>query len=80
MKKRQGIESMRSKHGFYFTLPWLIGIVIFFLIPLLQSIIYSFSKVKLTVSGLESKFHGFENFSNLLFIRFLTEVSAGPSS
>lgn len=66
MKKRQGIESMRSKHGFYFTLPWLIGIVIFFLIPLLQSIIYSFSKVKLTVSGLESKFHGFENFSNLL--------------
>lgn len=66
MKKRQGIESMRSKHGFYFTLPWLIGIVIFFLIPLLQSIIYSFSKVKLTVSGLESKFHRFENFSNLL--------------
>ena len=66
MKKKQGIESMRSKHGFLFTLPWLIGIVIFFLVPLLQSIIYSFSKVKLTVSGLESQFYGLKNFSTLL--------------
>lgn len=65
MKKKQGIESIRSKHGFYFTLPWLIGIVIFFLIPLIQSIIYSFSKVKLTISGLETTFHGFKNFSTL---------------
>ena len=66
MKKKQGIEAMRSKHGFLFTLPWLIGIIIFFLVPLLQSIIYSFSKVKLTVSGLESDFYGFKNFSTLL--------------
>ena len=66
MKKKQGIEAMRSKHGFLFTLPWLIGIIIFFLVPLLQSIIYSFSKVKLTVSGLESQFYGLKNFSTLL--------------
>ena len=66
MKKKQGIEAMRSKHGFLFTLPWLIGIIIFFLVPLLQSIIYSFSKVKLTVSGLETEFYGFKNFSTLL--------------
>ena len=66
MKKKLGIEAMRSRHGFYFTLPWLIGIIIFFLVPLLQSIIYSFSKVKLTVSGLESQFYGLKNFSTLL--------------
>lgn len=66
MKKKRGIEAMRSKHGFYFTLPWLVGIVLFFLVPLAQSIIYSFSKVKLTVSGLETKFNGIKNFSNLL--------------
>ena len=66
MKKKQGIEAMRSKHGFLFTLPWLIGIIIFFLVPLLQSIIYSFSKVKLTVSGLQTEFYGLKNFSTLL--------------
>ena len=66
MKKKQGIEAKRSKYGFYFTLPWLIGIVLFFLVPLIQSIIYSFSKVKLTISGLESEFYGFKNFSTLL--------------
>lgn len=67
MKKKQlGIEAKRSKYGFYFTVPWLIGIILFFIVPLLQSIIYSFSKVKLTISGLESKFYGFNNFSSLL--------------
>lgn len=66
MKKKQGIEAMRSKHGFLFTLPWLIGIIIFFLVPLLQSVIYSFSKVKLTIYGMETEFFGFENFSKLL--------------
>lgn len=65
-KKKLGIEAKRSKYGFYFTLPWLIGIVIFFLLPLCQSIIYSFSKVKLTVTGLTWEFLGFENFSTLL--------------
>ncbi|MBO4468712.1 MAG: sugar ABC transporter permease [Clostridia bacterium] len=65
-KKTGGLEAKRRKYGFYFTLPWLIGIVIFFLTPLTQSIIYSFSKVKLTVTGLESNFSGFKNFSTLL--------------
>lgn len=65
-KKTGGIEAKRRKYGFYFTLPWLIGIVIFFLMPLAQSIIYSFSKVKLTTSGLESDFSGFKNYATLL--------------
>lgn len=63
---KRGIEAIKSRHGFCFTLPWLIGIVIFFLVPLLQSLIYSFSNVKLTVSGLNSTFCGFKNFSKLL--------------
>ena len=66
MKKKRGVEANRKRYGFLFTLPWLIGIVLFFLMPLLQSVIYSFSKVKLTTSGLESKFSGFKNFYTLL--------------
>ncbi len=65
-KKKRGVEAQRRKHGFLFTLPWLIGIVIFFLTPLIQSVIYAFSKVKLKTTGLESKFSGFKNFSTLL--------------
>lgn len=67
MKKNKiGIEAKRSRYGFYFTVPWLIGIIILFIVPLIQSLIYSFSKVKLTISGLEWNFHGFKNFSTLL--------------
>lgn len=66
-KTNAGIEARRRKHGFFFTLPWLIGIVIFFLFPLVQSIIYSFSKVKLTATGLNWDLQGLKNYSYLLF-------------
>lgn len=62
-KKQKGIESRRSRTGFYFILPWFVGIVLFFLSPLIQSILFSFSDVTLGSSGgLEFDFEGFKNF------------------
>lgn len=63
-KKPRGIEARRAKTGFYFILPWFIGIVLFFLSPLIQSVLFSFADVKLgDAGGLVFDFHGIENYS-----------------
>ncbi len=45
LKKSRGIEELKSRWGFMFILPWIIGLIVFFFIPIGQSIIYSFSSV-----------------------------------
>ncbi len=61
--KPRGIEARRAWTGFYFILPWFIGIVLFFLSPLIQSILFSFADVKLgSKGGLEFDFEGIRNF------------------
>lgn len=77
MKKKRGIESLKSKYGMLFVLPWTIGIVIFVLIPIIQSIAYSFSKISTDEFGIVQKFSGFKNYIYIIsedpnFLTFLT--------
>ncbi len=44
-KKYRGIEQIKSRYGWLFISTWLIGVILFFAIPIIQSIIYSFSQV-----------------------------------
>ena len=44
-KKTRGLVELKSRYGFFFTLHWIIGIVIFFAVPLIQSIIFSLTLV-----------------------------------
>lgn len=63
-RKPRGIEARKARNGFFFILPWFIGIVIFFLSPLIQSILFSFADVKLgDRGGLVFDFQGIENYS-----------------
>ncbi len=66
-KKNKGIEAIKSKYGRLFVLHWEIGLIIFFAYPLIQSIIYSFSKIVIVPGGVESSFIGFEHYRKLLF-------------
>ncbi len=61
-KKQGGIEALKSRYGVYFVLPWCIGLVIFFVIPLLQSIYDSFADVSIQAEGLQATFVGLENY------------------
>ena len=47
---RKSSNLMRKKHhyGRMFLLPWIIGVLLYFLIPLIQSIMYSFENIKLS--------------------------------
>ncbi len=66
VKKPKGIEELKSRYGFMFILPWIIGLIMFFFVPLIQSIIYSFSSVVTTADGVKSTWVGFENYRSIL--------------
>jgi len=68
MKKLKKKEHRIKLTGFWFVLPWLIGVIVFNIRPLVESVIYSFSNVYLTVQGLEKTFIGIENYYDLFFV------------
>lgn len=67
MKKTGSIEKRNSRNGFLFTLPWAIGVLIFFIFPMFQSVYFSFADVNVTTSGFSTKFIGFKNFGYALY-------------
>ena len=50
--KHRGIESLKSRYGLMFIAPWFLGFVLFFAIPVFQSVWFSLSDVTLSNSGL----------------------------
>lgn len=64
-KKWFGLVARREMKGYIFLLPWLVGFVCFFALPLAQSFIYSLSNVKMTAAGRKMSYVGFDNFKYL---------------
>lgn len=66
-KKPRSIEALKSRYGFLFTLPWLIGMVIFFILPIIQSAIYSFSSLRIEPGAVIVDWVGLKNYNFILF-------------
>ena len=66
-KKVKGIESLRRRYGYTFVAHWIIGLIMFFFVPLIYSIMYSFSDITMTDSGFVLNFVGFHNYDLALF-------------
>ena len=63
MKRRnQGITKLKSRYGLLFVTPWLIGFILFFAMPAVQSILYSFSHLQLTGEGLQIGLVGLKHY------------------
>ena len=62
LRKNRGIEALKARYGWICITPWIIGLVLFFGLPIIQSVIYSFSDVTLTSGGLQTDFVGLKNF------------------
>ncbi|MBD2867065.1 carbohydrate ABC transporter permease [Paenibacillus arenilitoris] len=65
--------------GFLYVLPWLLGFIFFFIVPLLTSLRYSFSTIEAKSSGILITFSGWKNYVEALtvntsFNRTLTEA------
>lgn len=69
MKRRTlSVEKRQTRAGWLFALPWLIGLVYFFIIPFAESVWYSFNDVKISEQGgLTYDFLGLYNFKYMLF-------------
>lgn len=69
MKKRRSLSfsQRRALSGFLFCLPFVLGFLLLFLAPMLQSIQYAFSSMKLGLEGIELEFVGLKNFKTALF-------------
>ena len=66
-KKPRSLEKRRSRAGWFFVLPFIIGLVVVYLPLIFDSIYYSFS-TKITVRGVSTfTFCGFQNYSDALF-------------
>lgn len=59
---KQRLKIKQSTVGLLFVSPWIIGFLIFTAVPLLYSIFLSFQKVKITTSGIQTKFIKFDNY------------------
>lgn len=66
-KKSKGIESLRSRYGYTFVLHWALGLILFFIVPTISSLIYSFSKIFILETGFKLEFIGLANFKEILF-------------
>lgn len=79
MNKRSiTLKQKRALLGITFILPWLLGFMFLFLTPLVQSLRFSFSELKVAPGGYTLKFLGLTNFKDALFVdpnfnRILTE-------
>lgn len=72
-KKHMSYKAMRNINGIVLLLPWIIGFILFFIIPLINTVIYSFNTVTVAdTGGMNLDFVGIQNYINL----FRTEVSS----
>lgn len=66
MKRIKSYEQTRNRSGYVFILPWLIGFLVFFIRPIIHSMIYSFSDVTID-QGISVHFSGLAQYRELLF-------------
>lgn len=83
MSRNRGLRlSLHRKEafvGYIFVLPLIIGFIMFFLFPFIQSIRFSLSSLQVSRTGVETSFVGLQNFRQALFVhphfvRRLTET------
>lgn len=62
MKMRWTLERKRGLAGLLFLSPWIIGFAVFFAVPFIQSIVYSFNKISLKSNQFTMEGEGFRNY------------------
>ncbi len=68
-------ERKKGYYGYAFIAIWFVGFIILFLIPFINTVIYSFSKVTIAQGSLNLESIGFKNYSDL----FLTNAEFVPA-
>lgn len=62
---RISYERKKSLVGWGFISHWLLGALLFFVVPVVQSVLFSFGKIQLTETGFELSMIGFANYKEI---------------
>ena len=66
VKKPMKFQTTQKINGYVFLLPWIIGFLLFFLVPMVNTIIYSFNVVGVAEQGgMEMTYTGISNYIDL---------------
>lgn len=65
-KKHLSLKAQNAKWAWVFLAPWLIGITVFFVWPMAQSVVYSVSRLTITADGFQLDWVALDNYSYLL--------------
>ena len=63
--KGGGLEKQKARWAWLFIAPWIVGIAVFFAVPMAQSVIYSFCNLTVSGNGFKTDFTGLSNYSYL---------------
>lgn len=66
--KRRTYAEQKALWGFIYVLPWLLGFLLFFLIPLVSSLRYSLSSIEANANGMNISFIGISNYVEALTV------------
>lgn len=81
-KKKLSLEQKDNLSGYLFALPWMFGMIVFFLIPLLKAFYWALCDIRIVKNGTVLDFVGLKNFKFMLFedadfVRSITESISG---
>ncbi len=63
---KTGIERLKARYGCQFVAHWVVGLVLFFIIPIVNSLRYSFSEMSVTGEGIHMAFAGIRHYRDML--------------
>ena len=58
LKRKKSIETLKSRYGIMFISPWIIGMILFVIVPIFKSAYYSFASIGISEDGVQSSFVG----------------------
>lgn len=65
-KKNRGIEAIKRRYGILFVSPWVLGVILFVIAPILKTLVFSLSIVSMGEKGLQTQFVGFKHYYRML--------------
>ncbi len=77
-KRRMGLEQKRAMMGYLFVLPFVIGLLMFFFFPMIQSFIFSLNVIEVVSGGYSLRPNGLNYYRNALF-EYVSTSNQGKS-
>ena len=66
--KTKSFQKRQDKYGYLFMMPWIVGFVLFTMIPFVMTIYLSFTEVKQDIRGFNITFTGLYNYKQAFFV------------